>query len=115
IINESGIIERARADLRTTEEICDFAGLASGNEAVIAIDAPLIVKNLTGQRPVEIHLTSIFGRYDAGPHSSNRSNPNFQETGRIQRLAHLLGNLGYRQQIAPVKQQAQQTLLEVFP
>jgi len=32
IINEGGIIERARADLRTTEEICDFAGLASGME-----------------------------------------------------------------------------------
>ena len=115
IINEGGIIERARADLRTTEEICDFAGLASGNEAVIAIDAPLIVKNLTGQRPVEIHLTSIFGRYDAGPHSSNRSNPNFQESGKTQRMARLLHDLGYRQQIAPVKQQAQQTLLEVFP
>ncbi|PYV75791.1 MAG: hypothetical protein DMG96_16085 [Acidobacteria bacterium] len=53
IINENGIIDRARADLRTNEEICDFAGLASGNGAVIAIDAPLIVKNLTGQRPVD--------------------------------------------------------------
>jgi len=115
IINEGGIIERARADLRTTEEICDFAGLASGNGAVIAIDAPLIVKNATGQRPVEMQLTSIFGRYDAGPHSSNRSNPNFQEAARIQRLAHLLGNLGFSQQTTAQKQQSQRTFLEVFP
>src|SRR5438034_9440459 len=30
-------------------------------------------------------------------------------------MARLLHDLGYRQQIAPVKQQAQQTLLEAFP
>src|SRR6266566_5193281 len=97
------------------QRFASLRGLASPEGAVVAIDAPLIVKNLTGQRPVEFQLTSIFARYDAGPHSSNRSNPNFQESGKTQRMARLLLDLGYRQQIAPLKQQAQQTLLEVFP
>lgn len=40
---------------------------------VAAIDAPLIVPNLTGQRPAEKLITKDFGRFHAGAHSANRS------------------------------------------
>ncbi len=40
---------------------------------VIAIDAPLIVPNQTGQRPCERSVTSRFGGAHAGCHPSNRT------------------------------------------
>lgn len=38
---------------------------------VVAVDAPLIVTNPTGQRPCESLVSAAYGRYDAGCHSSN--------------------------------------------
>jgi predicted RNase H-like nuclease len=115
IINSDGTLQKADAKLKGNEQICDFADLAKGVDAVIAIDAPLIVKNLTGQRPVEVLLTSIFGPYDAGPHSANLSNTNFQETGRIQRVVKMLETFGFSQQPQVSRPQPQKTFFEVFP
>jgi len=48
IVDAGGTVERARADLWTNEQICEFANLNSkGEEAVVAIDAPLIVNRST--------------------------------------------------------------------
>ena len=69
----------------------------------------------TGQRPVEVQLTSLFGRYDAGPHSANCSNPNFQATGRIQGMVRLLHDFGFVQQTTVRKQESQRAFVEVFP
>src|SRR5207249_1060530 len=68
-----------------------------------------------GQRPVEVQLTSLFGRYDAGPHSANCSNPNFQATGRIQGMVRLLHDFGFVQQTTVRKQESQRAFVEVFP
>lgn len=40
---------------------------------IVAVDAPLVVTNQAGQRECERLVTSTYGRYDAGCHSSNRS------------------------------------------
>ena len=40
---------------------------------VVAIDAPLIVPNETGQRPAETELRKDFGRYNAGAYPANRA------------------------------------------
>ncbi|TGO05167.1 DUF429 domain-containing protein [Serinibacter arcticus] len=45
--------------------------------AVVAIDAPLIVRNPAGSRPVERELTRAFRHADAGTYPSNRANPLF--------------------------------------
>lgn len=45
--------------------------------AVVAIDAPLVVPNLTGARPAERELTRAFGGVGAGAYPSNRGNPLF--------------------------------------
>ena len=37
-------------------------------DCVVAIDAPLIVRNATGNRPAEAALNQDFARFDAGAH-----------------------------------------------
>ncbi|GAA4020640.1 DUF429 domain-containing protein [Deinococcus rubellus] len=41
--------------------------------SIVAIDAPLSVPNLTGQRPAEAQLAAVFGRFQAGAHPANRT------------------------------------------
>lgn len=115
VIDPSGTLIRASGNLRSNDEMFEFAGLGPGDDAVIAIDAPLIVKNIAKQRPVEHHLTEIFGPYDAGPYPANLSNPAFQPTSRIQQLVRSLENWGFMNQPTVQKQQAQRVFLEVFP
>ncbi len=115
VIDSSGTLVRAKGDIRTNEEICDYAGLDEREDAIIAIDAPLIVKNSDKQRPVERELTQLFGLYEAAPYPANLSNPAFRETGRIQQFVKALERLGFDQQAIIRKQQAQRVFLEVFP
>ncbi|WP_426247656.1 DUF429 domain-containing protein [Nocardioides sp. LHG3406-4] len=77
--------------VRTDEEI--VAGLASyaTGECLVAIDAPLIVVNPTGNRPAEAQLNSDFARFDAGAHPSNTGKPEFATEPRGARVATLLG------------------------
>ncbi len=114
VIDAEGNLIRASGDLRTNEELCEYAELREGEDAVITIDAPLIVKNPQRQRPVERELTEIFGPYDAGPYPANLSNPAFKGTGRIQRFIKLLESLGFSQRPKVLKQQPQRTFL-FFP
>ena len=52
-------------------DVVDFIESHSNADSVVAVDAPLIVKNATGQRPCETLISKHFGRYDAGCHTSN--------------------------------------------
>lgn len=58
---------------------------------LVAIDAPLVVVNETGNRPAEAALNRDFGRFDAGAHPANTGKPEFSGTPRGARLAKLLG------------------------
>ena len=60
-------------------------------ECLVAIDAPLIVSNATGNRPAEAALNKDFARYDAGAHPSNTGKPEFREQPRGARIAARLG------------------------
>ncbi len=64
----------ASTSVRTDDEIRDWIARQEP-AAVVAVDAPLIVPNATGQREGERLLGRAYGRFDAGPHSSNRSRP----------------------------------------
>ena len=61
VIDSEGKLVRASGNLCTNQDLCEFAGLRDREDAVVAIDAPLIVNNAAGQRPVERQLTEIFG------------------------------------------------------
>src|SRR5271156_7123091 len=49
------------------------------NDCLVAIDAPLIVKNLTGHRPCEAALNHDFQRFDAGARPAFAEKPEFNE------------------------------------
>lgn len=59
-----------------TDDVSIVAALRpyTRDECLVAIDAPLIVKNATGQRPAERELNADFGRFEAGAHPANTSN-----------------------------------------
>ena len=60
-------------------------------DCVVAVDAPLIVRNLSGQHQCEWLVSKCFSRHDAGAHSSNRGMDAFRDGGRAFRLASRLG------------------------
>jgi predicted RNase H-like nuclease len=115
VIELDGTVVRASGSLLTNEDVCTFAELRDREDAVVAIDAPLIVNNAEKQRPVELQLAKLFGPYDAGPYPANLSNPAFQPTGRIQQFVKLLESSGFEQRPHVLKQEPQRTFLEVFP
>ena len=47
-------------------------------DCIVAIDAPLIVRNPTGSRPCETALNRDFHRFEAGAHPANTENPAFK-------------------------------------
>ena len=60
-------------------------------DCLVAIDAPLVVTNPTGQRPAETALNRDFGQFEAGAHPANTGKPEFAGTPRGARLADALG------------------------
>jgi len=59
-------------------------------DCLVAIDAPLVVRNATGNRPCEAALNRDFARFDAGAHPSNTRKPEFATEPRGARLARAL-------------------------
>ena len=55
--------------------ILDFvaAHLPDDRPAIVAIDAPLRVPNLTGRRKCDHQVSLAWGRYEAGAYPSNRA------------------------------------------
>lgn len=82
----------ASATLRTDDEIVAWVEAAGAGEAlgVVAIDAPIVVPNLTGRRDCEQEIHAHFGRFDAGAHSTNRSKPSM-DPPRAETLVRRLG------------------------
>ncbi|WP_284251917.1 DUF429 domain-containing protein [Litorihabitans aurantiacus] len=59
------------------DDVAAWLAPHAGHLAVVALDAPLVVANATGSRPVERELTRAFRHVDAGTYPSNRANPLF--------------------------------------
>ncbi|WP_460359006.1 bifunctional ribonuclease/(p)ppGpp synthase [Mycobacterium sp. ZZG] len=59
-------------------------------ECLVAIDAPLIVKNATGHRPAETAYNRDFQRFEAGARPAFTDRPEFKEP-RAARIAERLG------------------------
>lgn len=60
-------------------------------DCVVGIDAPIVVRNPTGQRPAERALNADFAKFQAGAHPSNTNKPEFADGTRAGRLAEALG------------------------
>jgi len=113
---EDGLAEVEPTQLvYTDEEICRvIAEQDAGNTLVIAVDAPLVVPNLTGERPVEGEMRRRFARYHAACHPANR-----RLLGEPPRGEHLCAMLVERLNVevapAPPIRQACRVAFEVYP
>jgi predicted RNase H-like nuclease len=101
----------ASATVVTDDDIASFVERWVPGEVVAAIDAPLVVPNLTGRRDCEAELGAIFGRYAAGAHPSNRSRPYF-DPPRGQTLA---GRFGWDLDPARTPGAGTSVAIEVYP
>jgi predicted RNase H-like nuclease/ppGpp synthetase/RelA/SpoT-type nucleotidyltranferase len=75
----------------TDEEILSTLAPYAESDCLVAIDAPLIVRNETGNRPAEAALNKDFARFDAGAHPSNTGKPELSGTPRGAALCQALG------------------------
>ena len=67
------------------------AFLAGSTPVVIAIDAPIVVRNPTGMRECERLLSADFRRFHAGTHPTNMGRPSMQPEPRAMALARRFG------------------------
>jgi len=79
------------ASVRTDAQIEAELGPFVAADCVVAIDAPLIVRNPTGNRAAEAALNRDFGRFQAGTYPSNTGRALFHPTTRGERVARRLG------------------------
>jgi predicted RNase H-like nuclease/ppGpp synthetase/RelA/SpoT-type nucleotidyltranferase len=90
VIDEHGGL-RHLSSVHTDEEIVETLRPLLGRRCLVAIDAPLVVRNPTGNRPAEAALNHDFARFDAGAHPSNTGRPELSATPRGARIAEALG------------------------
>ncbi|WP_182376451.1 DUF429 domain-containing protein [Nocardioides sp. WS12] len=79
------------ATVTSDDEIVEALSSYVDGDCLVAIDAPLIVVNKTGNRPAEAELNKDFARFDAGAHPSNTGKPEFSSQPRGARIAGRLG------------------------
>ena len=90
VLDDSGVLVHVCA-VRTDEQIAEELAPYTSGDCLVAIDAPLIVRNATGNRPAEAALNRDFAPFDAGAHPANTSKPEFAGTTRGARVSALLG------------------------
>lgn len=76
--NESGVavlsdeVEPRVVDSGFPVEDEEIVGFVGEEVRLVAVDAPLVVPNETGQRAAEDELRPVYASYDAGPYPANR-------------------------------------------
>lgn len=103
--------------LFSDEEIVDFVVKNVGKQnALIAIDAPLIVPNETGRRVAEVEVGKLFRPYNAGAHPANRQRLS-SWTGKIrgEELSKKLEKEGFVHNPFLKKKEQSRTFFEVYP
>ncbi|KAE8766034.1 DUF429 domain-containing protein [Georgenia thermotolerans] len=90
VLDDDGTLVHLSAQ-STDETIVAALAPYRHDPVLVAIDAPLVVTNATGNRPCEAALNRDFARFDAGAHPANTGKPEFAGTPRGARVAKLLG------------------------
>lgn len=99
--------------LEAADEILDWIRHETGTgNAVVAVDAPLMIRNQTGIRPAERELNADFRRFHAGCHAANLSRPFAQNVIAFSRK---LEELGYAHGAAAKPRQKGRFQIEVHP
>jgi predicted RNase H-like nuclease len=117
--NRTGVVAAAGGsvvDSRTVvsdDQICDWLDPYMGCPVLVAVDAPLIVRNPAGSgRPCDRKISKVFGASHAGAHSANLGLAAFSDGVRAEGLARRLGLSidPYIQPGQPVRR-----MIEVYP
>lgn len=106
------------ATVYSDSEIVDYISKNVGDEnALIAIDAPLIVPNQKGRRIAEEVVGDLFRKYDAGAHPANRERLGSWSGGKIrgEELAKLLEEIGYKHDPYLKRYEESRKFFEVYP
>ncbi|TNM49550.1 DUF429 domain-containing protein [Nocardioides albidus] len=90
VLDGDGRLLAVSAAQSDQEVVAALASYVEG-ECLVAIDAPIVVTNPTGNRPAEAALNKDFARFDAGAHPTNTGRPEFRDQPRAARIAALLG------------------------
>lgn len=110
VVSAEGVL-LASGSAHTDAEIRDFFAPYAEALATVAVDAPLIVTNPTGQRPCEREIGAVFGRYGAGAYPANTSNPHFDPP----RAATLAAAFGWNTDPAHAGRPEAPGCIEVYP
>jgi len=101
------------ARLENIDEILDWIQSESGNgSAVVAVDAPLVIRNQTSIRPAERELNRDFRRFHAGCHAANLGRPFAQNVTAFSRR---LEAVGFRHGASITPRQKGRFQIEVHP
>ena len=76
VLDETGRLVHV-SPVRTDDEIVAALAAYVEGPCLVAIDAPLVVRNATGSRPAEQELSKDFRAFEAGTHPSNTNKPEF--------------------------------------
>lgn len=90
VVDDDGTLLAVSAAQGDDEIVAALTPYVEG-ECLVAIDAPVVVANASGNRPAEAALNKDFARFDAGAHPSNTGKPEFREQPRAARIAARLG------------------------
>lgn len=114
VVGQDGAL-RTSATVRTDEEIAAWLADHGRDPAVVAIDAPLVVRNDTGMRACERLVSRTFGAHGASCHASSRAHPLF-DPPRAETLARRHGwRADPDPDPAPVGSGAGPVAIEVYP
>lgn len=104
-------------ELGSNEEILAFVAsyLQRNDAAVIAVDAPLRVPNMTGRRPCDQALSAEWRRFEAGALPANRRLLAFDGTVRGETLVGLFAEQGFVETAPLPKEGKGRYICEIFP
>jgi predicted RNase H-like nuclease len=108
---DGAVLADVAPPLRSLHAVMEYVRAHETRPCVIAIDAPLIIPNATGQRACERLVGQRYGARHASCHTSNRTL--YPDAASV-RLAHALAERGFAH--APEHQQTTTAvMLEVYP
>jgi len=94
--------------------VVDFIQRHAVATTVVAVDAPLVVRNRNGQRLCETLISSTFGRFHASCHTTNLGRP-YARTGMTIVDALAGCNFVHKFDIASAQQRHGRWVFEVYP
>lgn len=115
VLDETGTVLEARADLGGDDEVLAFIRRYAAPIQAVALDIPIIVINPSGRRAAEAETARLFRRFEAAPHPTNRAKPEFRDGGRGLHLVQALARDGFHHTPHVPPRGRGRYVFEVFP